>query len=414
MLTQASLASEKVPMREILFLSMVSALPPLSTDMYLGAMPTISAQWQASTLQINLSLILWFAAFSVALPFFGPLSDKFGRKPILLGGLVIFMLGSIGCAASTDVIQLITFRILQGIGAAGPSAMTMAIARDKYHGHQRKLLLAYMGVIVALAPMVAPLIGTLILQVASWRSIFILQGIIAFVIGLRVLGFTETMTTPLQDRLYKLMLRYRVVLGNRRYMLANTTMGLLAGPLFGFIAMSPHIYTEEFRLSESTFSLYFAFNALMLMAGAFACTRLNRVISDTPLITACIISSIIGALGILAIGPYHPMLFAITMGLVTFANGVTRPLSNHLILDQVQTDIGTASSFSVFYVFVVGAVSMALVSLPQSHMVRSFGFFALAVPSVVLMVWPLLLKQLSLTKKPHGQEEELITIESTD
>lgn len=395
----------KTPVLEILFLSLLSAMPPLSTDMYLGAMPTIANQWHVTTGQVSLTLVLWFVAFSGALLAFGPLSDKYGRKPILIGGLILFMLASIGCAASTNLTQLIVFRIIQGIGAAGPSAMVMAIARDRYEGNTRKKVLAYMGTIMALAPMIAPSIGALLLLFTSWPSIFMFQAIFALACLFFVSRFGESNIKLTSGNLFTLLGRYRVVMSNRRYMLANTTMGLLSGPLFAFIALSSPIYIKVFGLSEQAFGLIFGFNAMMFMVGALTCTRLTKWFSDNVILTGCMIGSVVSGLLILAVGSMHPIAFALSFGLFSICCGLTRPLSTHLILDQVHSDVGSAASFLTFYVFVIGALSMALVSIPWDHPIMVLGWFAVIAPTIVLILWPMLLKLLASDAEMAGQSQ---------
>lgn len=385
----------KAPLKDIVFLALIAALPPLSTDMYLAAMPTIGDQWHASASHVSLSLTLWFIAFSVSLLVCGSLSDKYGRKPILTAGLCIFALASLWCSLASGVNELIAGRILQGIGAAGPSAMVMSIARDRYQGLQRKHVLAYMGIILALAPMVAPVIGAMILTLSSWRSIFLTQGLYALLGLLIVMNFTETIGQRTHEKLVLLLGRYRFLFYNRRFMLANTAMGLLITPMFGYIALAPHIYIDGYHLSEQMFSLLFGLNAFMLMLGAGACTRLTRRHSDIKLLTLCMIGCAAGGLGVLILGGIHYMAFALTMCVFTFFAGMSRPLCNHLILDQVETDIGSASSFLVFYVFVAGAASMALLTAPWKHPIAMLGVFTFSVPVLVLLIWPLLLRSLA-------------------
>jgi DHA1 family bicyclomycin/chloramphenicol resistance-like MFS transporter len=384
--------------------------------MYLGAMPTIASQWHVTTGQVSLTLVLWFVAFSGALLAFGPLSDKYGRKPILVGGLILFMLASIGCAASVNLSQLILFRILQGIGAAGPSAMVMAIARDRYEGSTRKKVLAYMGTIMAFAPMIAPSIGAFLLLFTSWPSIFLFQAIFALVCLFFVTRFGESNLSLISGNLFALLGRYRVVMSNRRYMLANTTMGLLSGPLFAFIALSSPIYIKVFHMSEQAFGLFFGFNALMFMIGALSCTRLTKWFSDNVILTGCMVGSILSGVLILSVGSMHPIALALSFGVFSICCGITRPLSTHLILDQVQTDVGSASSFLTFYVFVIGATSMAVVSIPWEHPIMVLGWFAVVAPTIVLILWPLLLKQLAIdndrTDDMTTGEAELVPVDS--
>ncbi len=379
----------------IVFLAAVAAVPPLATDMYLPAMPTIAKQWGVPDSRVALSLVLWFAAFSVFLLVCGPLSDKHGRRPVLLTGLGLFTLASLACALATNVGQLIAFRILQGIGATGPSSMCMAICRDRYEGPRRKHILAWIGIILALAPMAAPTIGSVLLRFSNWRAIFVVQAGLGT--GLLLASwrlYRETAAERIAGRLLTLLGRYVALARNRRYALSVMAMGLILGPFYGFIAFAPILYIQIYGLSNRAFSLLFALNALMGMCGAFVCTRVMKVLPDTVLLTACLVGCAAGGGGILVWGGRHYAMFAAPMCLMTFFCGMSRPLSNNLILEQVRHDIGSASSFIVFYQFVVGAACMRFVSLSWEAPIRVFGFVALLLPTIVLAVWPLLLRLL--------------------
>jgi len=376
----------------VAFLAAIAAVPATATDMYLAAMPVIARQWGAPDSRVALSLVLWFVSFSVFLLICGPLSDKYGRRPVLLTGLTSFTLATVACALSGNVAQLIAFRILQGIGAAGPSSMCMAICRDRYEGVQRKHILAWIGIILGLAPMLAPSLGATLLKFVHWRAIFVTQAIVG---GAVLLGswrfFRETAAERVSGRRLSLMGRYIQLARNRRYVLCVTAMGLIVGPFFGFIALAPIVYLRIYGLSNHAFGLLFGLNALMGMLGAFTCTRIMRLTADTVLLTICLIGCAAGGAGLLAWGGLHYAAFAAAMSVVTFCCGMSRPLANHLILDQVRTDIGSASSFIVFYQFMVGAVCMRIVTAPWHAPIRVFGLLALLAPLTVLAIWPFLL-----------------------
>lgn len=379
----------------IVFLAAIAAVPALATDMYLAAMPIIARQWGVPDGRVALSLVLWFASFSVFLLVCGPLSDKHGRRPVLLAGLALFTAASAACALATGVAALIVLRILQGMGAAGPSSMCMAICRDRFEGPRRKYILAWIGIILGLTPMIAPLLGTVLLRLWDWRAIFVVQGALG---GLLLLAswrlYRETAAERITGHLLRLMGRYVHLARNHRYTLSVMAMGLIVGPFFGFIAFAPILYIQIFGLSNRTFSLLFGLNALMGMSGAFVCTRLMKILPDTVLLTVCLIGCAAGGAGIFAWGGWHPAAFAAAMCTVTFCCGMSRPLSNHLILEQVQHDIGSASSFLVFYQFMVGAVCMRIVTAAWQAPIRVFGLVALLLPALVLAVWPLLLRLL--------------------
>ena len=376
----------------LVFLAAIAAVPALATDMYLAAMPIIAKQWGVPDSRVALSLVLWFAGFSVFLLVCGPLSDKHGRRPVLLAGLALFTTASVACALATNVAQLIVFRILQGIGAAGPSSMCMAICRDRFEGLRRKHVLAWVGIILGLTPMAAPTVGTMLLWFSNWRAIFAVQATLG---GTLLLAswrlYRETAAERIAGHLLRLMGRYVHLARNHRYALSVMAMGLLLGPFFGFIAFAPIIYIQIYGLSNRTFGLLFGLNALMGMCGAFVCTRVMKVLPDTALLTVCFVGCAAGGAGILVWGGRHPGAFAAAMCAVTFFCGVSRPLSNHLILEQVRHDIGSASSFIVFYQFMVGALCMRIVTAPWQAPIRVFGCVALLMPTMVLALWPLLL-----------------------
>lgn len=382
--------SDRAEWSDIGFLALLTATPALATDMYLSAIPTIAHQWDASESVIGLSLVLWFVAFSIFLLVWGPISDRWGRRPVLITGLLVFVAASFLCAASSNPFELISYRILQGIGAAAPSTMTMAICRDRFEGAMRQKVLGFIGVVMPVIPMIAPTIGAGVMAVASWRWIFVVQASLAAVSFFLSVHFEETAVLDRERGLVESFLRYGRLLTNGRFVAANTTMGLALGPLFGFIAFSPILYQKIFSLSEIAFALLFGANALAAMVGAGLCVRLAPRISQFRLLTLSFVGILAAAIGILAVGHLHAYGFAALMAIVSTCIGLSRPLCNHLVLEQVTQDIGAASSFLVFYQGMVGAVCMWFVCLPWASPIAAFGILVLSLSAVILFVWPFL------------------------
>jgi DHA1 family bicyclomycin/chloramphenicol resistance-like MFS transporter len=195
-------------LRKLPLIAILAAFPPLATDMYLPAIPMLGVQWGIALSTINLSLVLFFVSFSMFLLIHGPLSDRFGRRPILLLGIAIFVLSSLLCALAGNVYILIGYRIFQGAGAAAASALSMAICKDLFSGKEREQVLAYVAVIVAIAPTVAPIIGGLILKWLSWPWIFVVQGTLGFIAMIGVYFMQEPLQNFNQVNLMQLMGRY--------------------------------------------------------------------------------------------------------------------------------------------------------------------------------------------------------------
>lgn len=375
----------------IFYLALLAMVPPIATDMYLPAMPSIAEGWGVGDDMVALSMVFWFAAFSVSLLVVGAMSDKFGRRPILLGGLGAFAVSSILCGLSQNVEQLIFFRVLQGLSAAAPSGMCMAICRDRFEGVQRQHALAYIGIILSVVPMLAPSVGALFLEVASWRAIFIMQGLVITGTFFISLGYEETAQELFAGPLRHVYARYGALLKNRSYLLATILMGLFVGPFYGFLAFSQKAYMTLFGQSKQVFGLFFAFNAGMSVLGAFASTRLVKKHFRPGVMTTCLIGGCIAGGMLLACGASGAYAFAAGMGLFSFFAGMSRPMSNHLILEQVDRDIGSASAGIIFYQFVVGAICMAVVTADTAHPFFVFGSMTLLMTGVVLLGWfPLL------------------------
>ena len=379
----------------VIFLATLAMTAPLATDMYLSAIPQIAEGWGVGKDIANLTLVLWFISFSVSILIAGSLSDKYGRKPILIGGLAIFVGSSFLCALAGSIEQLIIFRIFQGMGAAAPAAIVMAIIRDRFKGIERQKALAYVMTIVAVAPMVAPLLGSFLLKVANWRFIFLLQGTLVAITLLVSLTIRETLDTKLDTSVLKLVTRYGVHLRNRPYLFASISMGLLVLPFYGYIAFSPIFYISIHGLSESTFSLLFGLNALVSMAGAYSSSWLTKRLDDKQIITIAILGAIVAGAGLTLFAGRHYLYFLFFIAIFSFFTGLSRPSSGSLILGLVKTDVGSASSLLVFYQFIAGAACMAFVTQPWSRPVLVFSLLTLCVSVLVLLLWGKISKTLN-------------------
>jgi MFS transporter, DHA1 family, multidrug resistance protein len=372
-------------MRILPLLALLAAFPPMTTDMYLPALPMLQAQWGVALATINLTLVLFFVFFSAFLLVYGPLSDSYGRRPLLLIGIGIYIVASILCGFASGVGQLIVFRILQAIGAASASALAMAIVKDLFASKEREQLLAYLGVIVALAPMLSPVVGGAVLNWLSWPWIFLIQAALGGVAIYGVYRMPEPLENKTPSSILQMLGRYLGVLKNGRFMTLNLLMALSLCPMFGFIAGSPTIYITHYGASEQAFGYFFGFNAFSLMCGSLACSRLTRRFASRSLLTVGFAGIFLGGLALWVVGGRGPIPFAVAMFFVTFCIGLTRPISNNLVLEQVDRDVGAASSLLVFLYFVAGAASMWLVSLEWSDHTRVIAMLAVFSGAFILL-----------------------------
>lgn len=371
----------------ILLLALLSAFPPLSIDMILPALPALAVTWGQPVATINLILICFIVTYAFFLLVYGPLSDRYGRRRPLMAGLGVFVVSSFLAAMADNVVSVVFFRALQGAGAAAGPSLALAMSKDLFSGKDRERVLAYLGIIVPLAPMLAPTLGSWIMTLLSWHWIFHAQAILGLVALIGVIRSPETLTDRSSNSLAQVAGSYAHLLKNPSYMALTMLMATIMLPFFGFIAGSSHIYITGYGLDEQSFGYFFAFNALCVMAGSFAFLRLVRGYESKSLMTVGFLGVFIGGLGMLLGEGLGLWAFALPMAMLAFAGGLSRPPSNNLVLEQVKHKAGAASSLLLFSYFSMGALAMWLVSQDWESKQQILGFLGAGCGGVCLAAW---------------------------
>ena len=373
--------------RNIFLLSLLAAFPPLSTDMYLPAIPQLKAHWNQPLMMVNLTLICFFLSYCLFMLIYGPVSDRFGRRRPLLVGIGIFIIASLMCALADNIAALIAARIFQASGAASASALSLAMCKDLFEAKARERIMAYMAVIVALAPMLAPVIGGWLIHYFSWRWVFVFQASMGIIAWGGVFRMAEPLKQFQRISAAQVALVYVRLLRNRRYTGLMIAMSILVLPFFGFLAGSSEIYMSHFGMDERQFGYFFGFNALALMCGPFVFSRLTRSFSSRALLTLSFAGILVASI-VMACLPHHsPWSLALPMWVLSFFFGMNRPPSNNLILEQVQRDVGAASALIIFAFMTVGAAGMGIISLAWSDKIMVLGVLGTVVGTITLTFW---------------------------
>ncbi|MCO5164523.1 MAG: multidrug effflux MFS transporter [Mesorhizobium sp.] len=257
-------------------LGILCGVGPMATDMYLGAMPSIAASLDGSAASVQLSVMAFFLGFTVGQLFYGPVSDRTGRKPMIYLALAIFVVASLGCMVAGDVRQLLAWRLLQGIGGSIGMVMASAVIRDLYTGAKAARLMSLVVLVNGVAPIVAPLIGSLMLGFGSWRLIFLtlmVLGVVAAVLAWSVLPETRMDELRQVSRPHHAFKWYGHLLGRRDFIPYAGTLALAQGGFFVYIAGSSFIFIDLYGLSPIAYSLLFSVNAIGLGIGTQVAAR---------------------------------------------------------------------------------------------------------------------------------------------
>lgn len=371
----------------IWLLALLTAFPPLSTDMYLPAIPSLARNWQQPLWIINLTLVCFFITYSFFLLVYGPVSDRFGRRPLLKTGISIYIVASILCALAPNAASLIAFRILQAAGGACASSLALAICSDVFESRTRQRVLAYIGVVTAISPMLAPIFGGWLLAFLSWRWVFITLAGLGAIAWAGVHWMRETLKPLARTSRVALWTNYSRLFGNRSYLGLVFLVSFSVMPLFAFIAGSSDIYITSFGLSEQVFGYFFGFNALALMSGALACSRLNRLLPSRRMLTASFTGIFAGGLWLLSTAATSPWGLALPMLIISFSTGMSRPPSFNLVLEQVDQRAGAASSLLIFFFMTSGAIAMWFISLAWPDKIQILGLMGTVCGGASLIFW---------------------------
>ena len=377
------------PFGLVVLLVVGALVTPLSLDMYTPAVPHMTEFFGTSEAMVNLTLVGYFLFFAVGLLIFGPVSDRYGRKPVLVAGILAYALASAACALSTSIGMLIAMRVLQALGAGAVSAVSTAVVKDAVVPERREALLSLVQVMFVVGPVLAPVVGALVLQVADWRMTFwVLAGIGAVCSALALL-FDETL--PADERyegsVTGSLKQLGVVARNKGFSAFLGIVGLYNLPFMAYIAVGSYVYITFFGLSELEYSLYFAVAALLTVFGPFAWLAASRFVSARRFTDILLGVGLASGLAMLAVGELSPVLFCLTFLAFALAEAAVRPYSTNILLSQQEGDTGATSSLINFAHTAIGCVGMLVAVLPWPNFVTGIGIIIVASMGVGILGW---------------------------
>jgi DHA1 family bicyclomycin/chloramphenicol resistance-like MFS transporter len=347
-----------------LLLGGLSAVGPLSMDMYLPGLPQLSGDLGASASASQLTLTACLAGLALGQLLAGPLSDRLGRRRPVLVGATVFAAASLACALAPSVEILIALRFAQGLGGAAGIVVGRAVVRDLYEGDAAARLFSSLMLVGGVAPILAPIIGALLLTVTDWRGIFtVLSMIAAALLIAAARGLPESLSTPSTSRGGT-----RTVLRDRRFVAYALCSGLMMGAMFAYIAGSPFVLQQIYGLSPQLYALVFATNGLGILAASYASRRLIGRATPAQLLNTGVAIGAAGAAlllaGVALDAPIGVILVALM--LVVSSIGLVNPNATALALADHPAQAGAASALLGTSQFLIGAAVAPLVGLAGS------------------------------------------------
>ncbi|MBL0372333.1 multidrug effflux MFS transporter [Rhizobium sp. KVB221] len=352
-----------------LALGALSALGPLATDMYLGALPSMASDLGGTDADMQLSVMTFFAGFTLGQLFYGPISDRTGRKPMVYVALSIFAIASLGCLFAATADQLLALRFLQGIGGSIGMVISTAVIRDLFTGHAATKLMSLVVLVLGISPILAPLVGSLILEVGTWRVIFaVLTGfaVLCAILVSALLPETRMQELRIHSKPADALKWYSRLLVSRSFIPYAGTLALVQGGFFAYIAGSSFVLINVYGLSPLVYSLVFGFNAVGLGIGTQIAARLSQRIGTRSIVKACTLVYAGAAVLLLAmqLGGAANLISVCTLlfVLVTALGGIM-PSCNILTMESHGAIAGTAAALMGALGFGAGAASSFAIGL---------------------------------------------------
>ena len=345
----------------------LTSLGPLSTDFYLPALPAIARALDTDSAGVQLTLSVYLLGFGAGQLLVGPLSDRFGRRPVMLWGMLVFVLASVVCALADSITTLVVARLLQAFGACAGPVLGRAVVRDVYGPAESARMLSHVSTATALAPLLAPLFGGWLTALWGWRATFVALTLYALVLILavwRLLQETNRHPDAHAMRPARMWANYRTLLADPVYRSALLIGCGAFAALFAFISGSPFVFIEHFGMSPQQMGLAFGLNVTGFMLGTTLSARLSRRIGAARLIHHGVwLGAACGLVlaGLALMGPQHAAAVMVPMWGVTAAIGLILPNATALGLAGYPKMAGAAASLMGFVQMGLGAGAGMLV-----------------------------------------------------
>ncbi|MFT5131611.1 MAG: DHA1 family bicyclomycin/chloramphenicol resistance-like MFS transporter [Gammaproteobacteria bacterium] len=384
----------------VFILILASSLSMMSSDLYAPSLPHLAEFFDTSASNIKLTMSLNVLAYALATLVHGPLSERFGRRPVLLWGLASFTVFSFFCAISQNIEQLIVARVFQGISAAVEGVLVLAIIRDTFEEKDQVRVMALFGIASALTPAIAPVLGGYVHVLFGWRMNFHLLFVFGFLVTIAAWYFLEesSQKNPHALSLKTIVGEYSQLLQNGPFLKYCIISGAALGVFFAFITAGPFILINNHGLATESFGFFQCILVAGYMIGSYSATRLVKTIAIPRILNGGLVTLILSAaltLGLTFNGNDTIISLAVAMFFVSLAAGPIFATTPTLAMEASDGSTGSAAAMLVSFEMGFGALAALSVGILHDGSARPLGLTIAGLATCALMTYFIKQKQVA-------------------
>jgi DHA1 family bicyclomycin/chloramphenicol resistance-like MFS transporter len=353
----------------IVLMGVLQAFAPLSIDMYLPSMPLLEKVFGATTAQVQITLVTFLLGYALGQSLYGPLTDRFGRKPPLYTSLALFVVSSAACAVSTSINTLAVFRLLQAIGACGGAVVSRAMVRDLFPPIELRRIFSMLVLVLGVSPLISPFIGGYLLVWFGWKSIFLTQAALGAITLLAMHFRLDESLAPENVRPLHwdhISSSYTQLLRDRTFLGASLVCGFSSAGMFAYIASAPFVFINLYKLPPQQFGWLFAAIAAGLIGASQVNGRMSRGIPIWKVLRVANLAQLLSGVAVLVtastgfgglVGIFAPVFVYMC------ATGFVFPNGNAVAMMRHGNMAGTASALLGTNQFVIAAATTIVLGL---------------------------------------------------
>ena len=361
-------------------------------DMYLPALPVLVDEFGVTEGQLNVSLNAGIISAAVSTLIGGPLSDRYGRKIIMIAGMLLSMLGNMFCGMSTGIIMLCIMRGAAGFGSGIVNTVAAAMLKDSFTGKRFQKNMTILQSVAAVGPIFAPALGSFLINMGSWRLIFFFLAASILVTMIPILISTETLPEEnrFSNRLSDVAMETITIAKSPAFSMFLGIIAFLTIPIWSFVAVSSYIFIDGFGLSNTSYSLYYAIATVFSVIAPFAYLFLSKKMNSRMIVRITLILMAASAVMLMTLGEINPVALIVCVAPMYFSEGMIRPLGLVILLEEYSYVAGSASALIEFVVNIVGAVGTAIATIGWQSMIRGTGVITVACAVISIAFWLLI------------------------